>query len=63
MKYEAKAPADMSGMAFGLKLAVEILNQVEGYENYDEMMNGFDRIDGIVKHGQRIPDSQSKDLC
>ena len=51
LKYEAKATADMTGMAFGLKLAVEILNQIEGYENYDEMMNGFDRIDGLMGLG------------
>ena len=37
-----------SGQAYSLKLAVEILNQTEGYENYDEMQNGFDRIDKIV---------------
>lgn len=60
LKYEAKAPADMSGMAFGLKLAVEILNQVEGYENYDEMMNGFDRIDGIVKHAKEFLTPRAK---
>ena len=37
-----------SGQGYSLKLAVEILNQTEGYENYDEMYNGFDRIDKIV---------------
>ncbi len=47
-------------MAFGLKLAVEILNQIEGYENYDEMMNGFDRIDGIVKHSKEFLTPRAK---
>ena len=60
LKYEAKATADMTGMAFGLKLAVEILNQIEGYENYDEMMNGFDRIDGIVKHAKEFLTPRAK---
>ena len=60
LKYEAKATADMTGMAFGLKLAVEILNQIEGYENYDEMVNGFDRIDGIVKHSKEFLTPRAK---
>lgn len=31
-------------------MAVELLNQTEGYEHYEEFMDGVGRIDGIVKH-------------
>ena len=33
-----------------LLVAVELLNQTEGYEHYEEFMDGVGRIDGIVKH-------------
>ena len=47
-----RGEAANSGSAYSLKLAVEILNQVEGYENYDEMYNGFDRLDKILAWGK-----------
>lgn len=31
-------------MGYCLQLAVELLNQTEGYENYDQMMDGFAKI-------------------
>lgn len=43
-----------SGQGYSLQLAVEILNQTEGYENYDEMYNGFDRIDKIVGNATKF---------
>ena len=33
-----------------LLVSVELLNQTEGYEHYEEFMDGVGRIDGIVKH-------------
>lgn len=35
--------------AMGLKIAVELLNQVEGYGHYNEFGDGFAKIDGIVE--------------
>ncbi len=37
----------------GLMAAVEILNQTEGYENYDKFLDGVSKIDGIVKRARK----------
>ena len=60
MKYEAGAPTSMGGTAFALKLATEILNQVEGYEFYESMKTGFERIDGIVKNAKEFLTPRAK---
>lgn len=36
-----------------LMTAVEILNQTEGYENYDKFLDGVAKINNIVKHAQK----------
>lgn len=38
----------------GLLLAVEILKQTEGYENYDKFMDGVSKIDLIVKKACKL---------
>ena len=35
--------------SYGLKLAVELLYEIEGYGDYDKMLEGLSRMDGIVK--------------
>ncbi|MFR3730344.1 SIS domain-containing protein [Lacrimispora sp.] len=37
----------------GLMAAVEILNQSEGYDNYDDFLDGVKKIDGIVKQARK----------
>ena len=42
--FELNYAAKVEKMGYVIALAVELLNQVEGYERYDEMMAGFDAI-------------------
>lgn len=44
----------------GLMAAVEILDQTEGYENYDKFFEGVSRIDGIVKHARKHVEKRAK---
>ena len=36
-------------MTINLKIAVELLDQIEGYEYYDKMMKGFGKIHDIIE--------------
>lgn len=47
-KFQESYSAKMEKMTKCLGLAVEILNQYEGYEHYDDMMDGFDKIYGLI---------------
>jgi fructoselysine-6-P-deglycase FrlB-like protein len=44
----------------GLLLAVEILNQCEGYANYDKFIDGVNRIDRIVKNSCKHVEERAK---
>ncbi len=35
--------------SYGFKLAVELLNEIEGYAEYDKLLDGLKKMDGIVK--------------
>ena len=42
--FELNYAAKIEKMGYVIALAVELLNQTEGYEHYDAMMDGFDKI-------------------
>ena len=42
--FELNYAAKIEKMGYVIALAVEVLNQVEGYEHYDAMLDGFDKI-------------------
>ena len=42
--FELNYAAKIEKMGYVIALAVEVLNQTEGYEHYDAMMDGFDKI-------------------
>lgn len=44
----------------GLMVAVELLNQTEGYEHYEKFQEGVSRIDGIVKHARRHVEKRAR---
>lgn len=44
----------------GLLLAVEILQQTEGYEHYEAFMDGVSKIDGIVKQACELVGRRAK---
>lgn len=48
--FEANYAAKMEKMTKVLGLAVEILNQFEGYEHYDKMQDGFSKIYGLIEN-------------
>jgi fructoselysine 6-phosphate deglycase len=39
--------------SIGLKIAVAVLHVVEGYSNYQKLMEGFDKIDGLVENAKK----------
>ena len=47
--FEKNYAAKLEKMTNVLKLAVEILNQYEGYSHYEEMEQAFDRIYGLIE--------------
>jgi len=47
--FEANYAAKMEKMTKVLGLAVEILNQFEGYEHYDKMQDGFGKIYDLIE--------------
>lgn len=36
--------------SYGLKLAIELLNEIEGYADYDKLVDALAKMDGIVKN-------------
>lgn len=44
-----RGDAGKSGQGYALALGVEILNQTEGYEFYDEMYDGFDKVTKVIQ--------------
>jgi fructoselysine-6-P-deglycase FrlB-like protein len=50
-------------MTINLKIAVELLNQIEGYEYYDKMMKGFDKIYDIIEESVKTVSNQAKDFA
>ncbi|WP_394888159.1 SIS domain-containing protein [Clostridium butyricum] len=47
-------------MAIILNIALEILNQTEGYEHYDKFIEGLNIVDTIVKKGQLLVKNRAK---
>lgn len=47
--FEANYAAKLEKMTNVLMLAVEILNQYEGYDHYEEMQQGFAKIYGLIE--------------
>ena len=54
VKYEwgEGARAGYQKPATGLRIAVELLDQVEGFKYYKEMQEGFDKVSDIVRRGR-----------
>ena len=44
-------------LSIALKFAVELVNQVEGYEHYDEMQNGFDILDDVIGKARKYAEN------
>ncbi|MCY6957237.1 SIS domain-containing protein [Clostridium brassicae] len=47
--FEKNYAAKLEKMTLAVQLAVEILYQFEGYDNYKEMINGFDKIYNLIE--------------
>ncbi len=46
---EPKYQYSTGSMAIALRFAVELVQQIEGYEDYDEIQNGFNILDDVIK--------------
>lgn len=50
-------------MTIALKLAVEVLNQFEGYDAYQEMLNGFNKIYDLIEESVLSVVPQAKEFA
>ncbi|MEA4929893.1 MAG: SIS domain-containing protein [Candidatus Limiplasma sp.] len=48
--FEKNYAAKLEKMVNALALSVEILNQYEGYDHYDEMQTAFEKIDSLIEN-------------
>ncbi|HEX3027074.1 MAG TPA: SIS domain-containing protein [Clostridia bacterium] len=46
-----------------LKVAVEILNQVEGYDKYDAVVEGFGKLDNIIKKATKHVEARALEFA
>lgn len=61
--YDKVPETNGSGSAKSLRLAVEILNQTEGYAHYDAFMEGFDKINDLAKKGKEVVAPRAKEFA
>lgn len=50
-------------MTINLKIAVELLNQFEGYKYYDKMIKGFDKIYDIIEESVKTVTAQAEEFA
>ena len=61
--FEENYGAKLEKMGYVLALAVEILQQVEGYEKYDKMMAGFDKIFELAENSARAAKGAAREFA
>lgn len=59
---EPKYQYSTCSMAVALRFAVELLQQAEGYEHYDDMQHGFDILDDVIKKHVNMQSQVLSDL-
>lgn len=55
--------AKLEKMTYALKIAVEIVNQTEGYENYEQIQQGFIKLPSLVKKAVNQVSVQAKEFA
>lgn len=58
--FEKNYATKLEKMTIALNLAVEVLNQFEGYEYYEEMIAGFDKIYDIIEESVKTVTPQAE---
>ncbi len=61
--FEANYAAKLEKMGYVLALAVEILQQVEGYEKYDKMIDGFEKIFELAENSAQAAKRSAKEFA
>ncbi len=61
--FEANYAAKLEKMGYVLALAVEILQQVEGYEKYDKMIDGFGKIFDLAENSAQAAKRSAKEFA
>ncbi|HIT05717.1 MAG TPA: SIS domain-containing protein [Candidatus Scybalocola faecipullorum] len=46
---EPKYQYSTGSMAIALRFAIELVHQIEGYDHYDQIQNGFDILDDVIR--------------
>lgn len=55
--------AKLEKMTYALKLAVELVHRLEGYEHYEAMQEGFDKIKGLVDKSVTLVAKQATEFA
>lgn len=58
--YGDQYSSKLEKMIINLKIAVELLNQLEGYEHYNKIMKGFDKIYKIIDESSKTVPAQAE---
>lgn len=61
--FEANYAAKLEKMGYVMALALEILQQTEGYEKYDKMLDGFDKIFELAEHASHSASKAAKEFA
>jgi len=61
--FEANYAAKLEKMGYVMALAVEILQQVEGYDKYDKMVGGFDKIFELAENSAQSARTAAKEFA
>ena len=61
--FEANYAAKLEKMGYVMALALEILQQVEGYDKYEQMMAGFDKIFELAENSAQSARKAAKEFA
>lgn len=61
--FEENYAAKLEKMGYVMALAVEIVQQVEGYDKYDKMVEGFDKIFELAENSAQMAKKAAKEFA
>ena len=60
---EPKYQYSTGSMAIALRFAIELVHQIEGYDHYDQIQNGFDILDDVMASGANYNVAYTTTTC
>lgn len=61
--FEENYAAKLEKMGYVMALALEILQQVEGYDKYDKMIDGFDKIFELAENSAQVAKKAAREFA